>query len=150
MVDAEPLIQTAVVREDERFEDGADKSEGLDLLLRPPSPLTELESEDVETPDEPPQWMAKALGPASYTENRLILDREGRIFATLVGQPNDPEWGEVTNHAAAVMREVQKMGADFGHIFGQELGPQARRVPRHPCWSFLWRRTDGKGRPMFF
>jgi hypothetical protein len=32
---------------------------------------------------------------------------------TLVGHPNNPEWGEVTNDATAVLHEVQQMAADL-------------------------------------
>lgn len=44
-------------------------------------------------------------------KTRLILDKEGRIIATLVGQPADPEWGHVIEDAANVMQEVQQLGA---------------------------------------
>jgi hypothetical protein len=41
----------------------------------------------------------------------LILDKEGRIIAALVGQPDDPEWKYVINDATNVMQEVQQLGA---------------------------------------
>ena len=46
LVSVEPLIQDAVEREDLRFEEGADDSEGLGVTSRPLTPLTEIESED--------------------------------------------------------------------------------------------------------
>lgn len=47
LVSVEPLIQGAVEREDLRFEQGWDDSEGLGVTSRPPTPLvTEIESED--------------------------------------------------------------------------------------------------------
>jgi len=45
-VDVKPLIQGAVAREDTRFEQGEDDSEGLGVTSRPSSPLTEVESDD--------------------------------------------------------------------------------------------------------
>ena len=45
-VDVKPLIQSAVAQEDVRFERGEDDSEGLGVTSRPPSPLTDLESDD--------------------------------------------------------------------------------------------------------
>ena len=45
-VNFEPPLQGATASEDLRFEQGADDSEGLGVTSRPPSPLTEVESED--------------------------------------------------------------------------------------------------------
>ena len=45
-VDVKPLIQSAVAQEDARFEQGEDDSEGLGVTSRPPSPLTDLESDN--------------------------------------------------------------------------------------------------------
>lgn len=45
-VSVEPLVQDAVAREDARFEEGVDDSEGLGVTSRPLSPLTEIESGD--------------------------------------------------------------------------------------------------------
>lgn len=45
-------MQDAVACEDDRFEQGVGDSEGLEVLLRPLSPLTEIESDDeAEAPD---------------------------------------------------------------------------------------------------
>jgi hypothetical protein len=38
------------------------------------------------------------------------LDKDRRIIAVLVGRPDDPEWSEVVDGAAAVMRAVQQLG----------------------------------------
>jgi len=43
----------------------------------------------------------------------LILDKEGRIIAVLVGQPDDPKWIDVVGDAAEVMPEVQRLGIDM-------------------------------------
>ena len=52
MVDAELIVQATVAQEDERFEQGADDSEGLGVSMWPLSPLTESESDDeVDAPD---------------------------------------------------------------------------------------------------
>jgi len=40
----------------------------------------------------------------------LILDKEGRIIAALVGQPDDPEWRYVIDDATNIMQEVQQLG----------------------------------------
>lgn len=47
----------------------------------------------------------------SCRKTRLILDLQGRIIATLVGHPDDPEWGRVADDAAAVLCEVQRVGS---------------------------------------
>jgi hypothetical protein len=44
-VDLEPLIQAASALEDERFEQGFSDCEGLGVSTRPPSPLTECETD---------------------------------------------------------------------------------------------------------
>lgn len=41
------------------------------------------------------------------------MDKEDRIIAALVGQPNDPEWCTTVNAAAKVMQEVERLGADM-------------------------------------
>jgi len=54
LVNVEPFMQSAVAREDARFEQEEDDSEGLGVTPRPPSPLTEVESEDeAEAPTQP-------------------------------------------------------------------------------------------------
>jgi hypothetical protein len=40
----------------------------------------------------------------------LILDKEERIIAVLVGQPDDPKWGDVAASATEVMQEVEQLG----------------------------------------
>jgi hypothetical protein len=50
---------------------------------------------------------------SGYRTTRLILDREGRIIAAMVGQPDDPKWTDVVGDAAEVMQEVQRLGADM-------------------------------------
>jgi len=63
-VDAQLLVRDAVTREDQRFEEGADDSEGLGVSSRPPSPLTESESEmDDEAPDQLHLHAGKISGP---------------------------------------------------------------------------------------
>ena len=53
-VDVEPLLQGAVARENLRFEQGEDDSEGLGVTSRPPTPLSEFDPEDdVEAPAQP-------------------------------------------------------------------------------------------------
>lgn len=52
-VDVEPLLQSAVARENTRFEQEEDDSEGLGVSSRPTSPLTEIESEEETTPRPP-------------------------------------------------------------------------------------------------
>jgi hypothetical protein len=71
LVDTEPLIQAAVLHENECFEQGAGDSEGLDVSLRPLSPLTDLESDDdTETPDQPIQPTGQSSGPRSIEKRR--------------------------------------------------------------------------------
>lgn len=41
----------------------------------------------------------------------MILDKEKRIIAVLVGQPDDPMWKDAVNDAAGVMQEVERLGA---------------------------------------
>jgi hypothetical protein len=55
------------------------------------------------------QWM---LLTHSCRRTRMILDKQGRIVAALVGQPDDPEWGRVINDAVAVLHEVQVVGTE--------------------------------------
>jgi hypothetical protein len=55
-IDVQPLVRIAVTQEDQRFEEGADDSEGFGISSRPSSPLTELESDwddDSKVPDPP-------------------------------------------------------------------------------------------------
>lgn len=40
----------------------------------------------------------------------MVLDREERIVAVLVGQPEDPCWGDVANAAAELMQKVEHLG----------------------------------------
>jgi hypothetical protein len=71
-ISVEPLIQAAVAQEDEHFEQGADDSEGLGVCARPPSPLTESDSEDfheVQAPDHPPH-LGPSPGPHSFEKKR--------------------------------------------------------------------------------
>jgi len=42
-----------------------------------------------------------------------VLDKEERIIAVLVGQPDDPQWGDTINAAAEVMREVERLGGSM-------------------------------------
>ena len=71
VVDAEPLIQAAVAQEDERFEQGADDSEGLGVSMRPLSPLTESESDDeVDAPDLLSQTTDQNSGARSIDKKR--------------------------------------------------------------------------------
>jgi hypothetical protein len=46
------------------------------------------------------------------SKTRLILDKNGRIIAVLVGQPDDPHWKYVAIDATEVMQEVERLGAD--------------------------------------
>ena len=48
---------------------------------------------------------------ACCSKTRLILDKEKRIIAVLVGQPDDPMWKDAVNDAAGVMQEVEWLGA---------------------------------------
>lgn len=87
-VDAEPLIQAAVARENEFFDLGGDDSEGLGVTLRPPSPLTDLESgdgtdDDTEATDLPPPPTGKSSGPCSGIEKkRRIGLQTGAVAAS--------------------------------------------------------------------
>lgn len=54
LLNVEPLLQEAAAREDARFEQGDDDSEGLGVTSRPLTPLTEIESDDeAEAPAHP-------------------------------------------------------------------------------------------------
>ena len=44
---------------------------------------------------------------------RLILDKEERIVAALVGQPEDPQWKDIVDSAAEVMQGVERQGASM-------------------------------------
>jgi len=71
LVDAEPLVQIAAAREDKRFEEGADDSEGWGVSMRPPSPLTESEPDEEVTPsDPPPQIASQTSAPRSVEKKR--------------------------------------------------------------------------------
>lgn len=52
---------------------------------------------------------------------RKILDKEDRVVAVLVGQPNDPTWEGAVVEAAAVMLEVASEGISARHIDGKYL-----------------------------
>jgi hypothetical protein len=41
------------------------------------------------------------------------LDKEERIIAVLVGQPEDPHWRDVADAAAELMQEVECLGASM-------------------------------------
>lgn len=43
----------------------------------------------------------------------MVLDKEGRIIAVLVGQPEDPEWRVIVGDAAELMQEVERLGASM-------------------------------------
>jgi hypothetical protein len=96
----------------------------------------------------------KALPNDCFRKTQLILDKEGRIIATLVGQPDDPEWMDVARDAANVFQDVQRLRAaqgrfsdsSLGHRRGEFLsipvgvsfggGQQVRALPRHSCGVF--------------
>jgi len=80
LVDAEPLVQIAAAQEDERFEEGADDSEGLGVSMRPPSPLTESESDEEVTPSDPPPQTASQTS-ASQTSAPRSVDKKRRNAA---------------------------------------------------------------------
>jgi hypothetical protein len=61
LVSVEPLIQGAVALEDLRFEQGGDDSEGLGVMSRPLTPLTEIDSEEVDE--------AETVHPSSGTQS---------------------------------------------------------------------------------
>ena len=69
-VDIEPLLQGAVAHEDLRFEQGEDDSEGLGVTSRPPTPLTENESEDEAEASEAPALLHPASGEQSAGKRR--------------------------------------------------------------------------------
>ena len=48
---------------------------------------------------------------ARCSKTRLILDKEDRIIAALVGQPDDPQWRETVDAAAGVLQEVEELGS---------------------------------------
>lgn len=49
---------------------------------------------------------------ACCSKTRLILDKDNRIIAVLVGQPDDPFWKDEVKAAAKVMQEAERLGAD--------------------------------------
>jgi hypothetical protein len=51
---------------------------------------------------------------ATSSKTRLVLDKEERIIAVLVGQPDDPQWSDTVNAAAEVMQEVERLGSSMG------------------------------------
>ena len=53
----------------------------------------------------------KIFADHSSRKTLLIVDKEGRIIAALVGQPDDPEWRYVIDNATNIMQEVQQLGA---------------------------------------
>lgn len=109
-VDAEPLIQAAVARENEFFDLGGDDSEGLGVTLRPPSPLTDLESgdgadDDTEATNLPPPPAGQSSGPCSGIEkkrrNRSASRRRSSKRAKIASSSHGP-------HAYAAKPSVVK------------------------------------------
>ena len=43
----------------------------------------------------------------------MVSDKEERIIAVLVGQPNDPQWSDTTDAAAVVLKEVEQLGGSM-------------------------------------
>lgn len=42
-----------------------------------------------------------------------MLDKEERIIAVLVGQPDDPQWSDTIDAATGVMQEVEQLGGSM-------------------------------------
>jgi hypothetical protein len=92
LVNVETLIQDAVAREDVRFEEGEDDSEGLGVTSRPPSPLTEIESEDeAEAPVQPhPQASSGLQSGAKRRRNDGAKKRRAKKRAKLASSGHQP------------------------------------------------------------
>jgi hypothetical protein len=67
-VDVQPLIKEAVTHEDQRFEEGADDSEGLGVSSRPLMPLTESDSEVDD--DQPHLHFGEVSGPVEQKRKK--------------------------------------------------------------------------------
>ena len=42
-----------------------------------------------------------------------MLDKEERIIAVLVGQPDDPQWSDTIDAATGVLQEVEQLGGSM-------------------------------------
>ena len=49
----------------------------------------------------------------------MILDKQKRIIAVLVGQPDDPQWRVIVDYAAEEMQEVEQLGA-YEDLFNEK------------------------------
>jgi hypothetical protein len=79
-VSAEPLVKAAIACDDERFEHGADDSEGLGVCSRPPSPLTEYDLDELDDDQAPnsPLPAGASSGPQSLKKKRWSTGAEQR------------------------------------------------------------------------
>jgi hypothetical protein len=89
-VNVEPLLQGAAALEDLRFEEGVGDTEGLGVTSRPPSPLTENESEDgTEVPAQPHPSFGTQSG-AKKRRNAGANKRRAKKRATLASSGHQP------------------------------------------------------------
>ena len=77
-VDVEPLLQSAVMRENLRYEQGEDDSEGLGVTSRASSPLTEIESEGEAEASAQPQPTSGVLSAAKKRRNASAKERRSK------------------------------------------------------------------------
>jgi len=69
-VDVRGLVQAAVTREDQRFEEGSDDSEGLGVSLRPTSPLTQRDDQTDDEPEAPGYHPSHAAQSINHIEKK--------------------------------------------------------------------------------
>jgi len=92
-VDFQPLVELAVANEDQRFEQGADDSEGLGVSSRLTSPLTDFEPDDnkFDTADQLPQNAAPSSGPVEKRcRNAAANARRRKKRAKMAGSGHRP------------------------------------------------------------
>lgn len=105
LVDVEPFIQGAVAQEDARFERGEDDSEGLGVTSRPPSPLTELESDDEAGGPLQPHPSSEVQSSAKKRRNAGASKRRAKKRARLASSGHQP-------HAYAANPSTTKLHAE--------------------------------------
>lgn len=155
-------MQSAIAREDARFEQGEDDSEGLGVTSRPSSPLTETESDcEAEVPTQP-----AGLGVVSRPSSPLT-EIESDSGAEVPAQPDlgssGPSDAKKRRNEGAKKRRAKKRArlASSGHQphayaanpstvahRAEELKPlqvlaDARDFPSSGSGSWVGRRQDG-------
>ena len=143
-VDAQPLVRDAVAREDHRFEEGADDSEGLGVSSRPLSPLTESDS-DVDD-DQPHPRVTEVPGPVEWKRKKESAKaRRAQKRAKLAASRHGPHaYAASPSTAACHAKERPSTAA----CHAKELPPlkvsqDAESFPRSGSGSWVGMRKKG-------